>query len=187
MGRPGWFTNCHRSVPEAAGTLSAQGGSDALDRGIPEETPMKRLLAMSALALACVPVLAADVGVSIGIQQPGLYGRIDIGRVPTPPVLVYEQPVVIVPGPVAVQRRPIYLHVPPGHARDWRRYCGRYQACGQPVYFVQDRWYRDVYAPRHHDRRGPPRHWDDRRGDRHDDHPGRGHDRGHDKKHHGRD
>lgn len=139
-----------------------------------------------------VPAAAADVSVSIGVHQPGVYGRIDIGRVPTPPVVVYEQPVVIVPGPVAVQRRPIYLHVPPGHYRDWRRYCGRYQACGQPVYFVQDRWYRDSYAPPRPPRgdRGPRRDWDDRRdgprdgwrGGRDDD---RG--RGHDKRHHGRD
>lgn len=155
-------------------------------------------LALVAASLtAAAPALAADVGVSIGINQPGIYGRIDIGRVPTPPVLVYEQPVVIVPGPVAVQRRPIYLHVPPGHARDWRRYCGRYQACGQPVYFVQDRWYRDTYAPRFRHDRDRPRYDNDRRSDRRDgrddDRPGRGHGRGddrhdrHDRRHHGRD
>jgi hypothetical protein len=155
---------------------------------------MKHLFTTLALVAAAAPAFAADVGVSIGINQPGVYGRIDIGRVPTPPVLVYEQPVVIVPGPVAVQRRPIYLHVPPGHARDWRRYCGRYQACGQPVYFVQDRWYRDSYAPRYYADRERPRDWDDRRDARpgddrggRDDHPGRGHGRGHDKRHHAHD
>lgn len=42
-------------------------------------------------------------------------------------------------------RQPIYLHVPPGHAKNWRSYCGRYDACGQPVYFVRS-WYQRYYA-----------------------------------------
>jgi hypothetical protein len=104
-------------------------------------------LAMAATALTTLPALAAtDVAVSIGISQPGVYGRIDIGRVPVAPVLVYPQPVVIVPGPVAVVQRPIYMHVPPGHAKNWRKHCGAYNACGQPVYFVQDDWYVQQYG-----------------------------------------
>lgn len=157
-----------------------------------------KLIAFSLLAAAAAvagPTHAADVGVSIGINQPGFYGRVDIGRTPAPPVLVYEQPVLVAPPPVRVERRPIYLHVPPGHSRDWKRYCGRYQACGQPVYFVQDRWYRDHYArppgpygrpdKRHHGRDGDWRDGDGR-GRGHDDDrgPGRGHGRGHG---HGRD
>lgn len=116
---------------------------------------MRRVLCSAALvAAACAaPALAADVGVSIGFDQPGVYGRIDIGRVPAPPVLVYPQPIVVAPTPVAVYRQPIYLHVPPGHARNWDRHCRRYQACGQPVYFVQDGWYRDVYVPAYHGHR----------------------------------
>ena len=121
---------------------------------------MKKTLLLT-LAALCAPgaFAATDIGVSIGINQPGLYGRIDIGNVAAPPVLYYPQPVVIVQGPVAVQQRPIYLHVPPGHAKDWRRYCNRYAACGQPVYFVQDSWYRDQYEPAMRARRG-----DDQRG-----------------------
>jgi hypothetical protein len=128
---------------------------------------------------------AADIGVSISVGQPGFYGRIDIGNYPQP-VLVYPQPVIIQPAPVAVVRQPIYLHVPPGHARDWDRYCGRYAACNQPVYFVQDRWYNEVYVPQYQQRYAPVpqrkyRHDDDRRGkDKHDD-KGRGHGRGRDK------
>ncbi len=34
--------------------------------------------------LAGAPAQATDVGVSIGINQPGIYGRIDIGRFPQP-------------------------------------------------------------------------------------------------------
>ncbi len=132
-----------------------------------------RMLSAAVLALATtVPALAtAQVGVSVNISQPGLYGRIDIGDVP-PPALIYAQPIVVVPGPVAVQRRPIYLHVPPGYERNWGRYCGRYSACGQPVLFVRDDWYRE-HGPRG---RGYGRGHDDRR----DDHRGPpGHDRGH--------
>jgi hypothetical protein len=39
--------------------------------------------------------------------------------------------------------------VPPGHAKHWNKHCRKYNACGQPVYFVQDRWYQQVYVPRY--------------------------------------
>jgi hypothetical protein len=63
--------------------------------------------------------------------------------------LIYAEPVVIQPVPVGVVRQPIYLHVPPGHAKNWRKHCGKYNACGQPVYFVQENWYNNVYVPRY--------------------------------------
>jgi hypothetical protein len=143
---------------------------------------MKKIAVLALLLTAASApwsvALAADVGVSINISQPGVYGRIDIGRFPQPQVVV-QQPVVIV-RPVAVQQEPVYLWVPPGHRQNWRRYCGQYQACGVPVYFVQDRWYGEHVRPHARDR-------DDRRDDRHegrrDDEHGRGHGqgRGHDK------
>ena len=102
--------------------------------------------ALAVLAAVAVPAQAADVGVSVSVNQPGVYGRIDIGRVPSPPVLVYPQPVIIAQPAAVVQRQPIYLHVPPGHAKDWRKHCGKYNACGQPVYFVQESWYQQNYA-----------------------------------------
>ena len=106
----------------------------------------------TALALAvCVatPVFAGpNVGVSIGINQPGVYGRIDIGNFPTP-VVVYPQPVVITPAPVAVYQQPIYLYVPVAYQQNWGRYCGRYRACGQPVFFVQEQWVRERYYQEH--------------------------------------
>ena len=89
---------------------------------------------------------AADVGVSVNISQPGFYGRIDIGRVPAP-MVIYPQPVIIEQHPVTVLRQPIYLRVPPGHEKNWNKHCRGYDACGQPVYFVQDHWCREVYAP----------------------------------------
>jgi len=110
---------------------------------------MNRLLIVATLAAAATTsALAADVAVSIQVGQPGFYGRIDIVNFP-PPQLVYPEPVIIQPVPVGVVRQPIYLRVPPGHAKDWRKHCRKYNACGQPVYFVQEDWYNNVYVPRY--------------------------------------
>ena len=110
---------------------------------------MKRF-AVAALfaATASMAFAATDVGVSISVGQPGFYGRVDIGNAP-PPVLVYPQPVVIQPVRVVqtVPVQPLYLHVPPGHAKHWKKHCGKYDACSRPVYFVKDDWYNDVYVP----------------------------------------
>lgn len=106
---------------------------------------MKRLLCAAALAGVSFSVMAADVGVSVRVGEPGFYGRIDVGSAP-PPRLVYAEPVVVEQAP-GVVRQPIYLRVPPGHAKHWRKFCYRYNACGQPVYFVQDSWYTNVYVP----------------------------------------
>lgn len=133
----------------------------------------RTLLASSAFATLATlqPVQAQDIGVSIGINQPGFYGRIDIGN--TQPVLVYPQPVIIAPPAHGVRLRPIYMRVPPGHAKNWRRHCSRYSACNQPVYFVRD-------DDRRHPSQGrPDHHHDHHRYDR-DDH-GHDHDRGHGK------
>lgn len=126
---------------------------------------MKVLLALILAASAIAPAAAqTSVGVSIGINQPGVYGRINIGDIPRP-ALVLPQPVIIVPSRVAVERRPIYLYVPHDHQQDWRRHCDRYGACGQPVYFVQDQWVRERYQQEHPGwDRGRHRGWD-----KHDD------------------
>ena len=119
-------------------------------------TTIRHLLASVAFAASAsfAPAQAQDVGVSIGINQPGFYGR----------------------------QRPIYMRVPPGHAKDWRRYCSRYSACNQPVYFVRDddRRYPSQGRPDH--RHDEHRH-DDRYHDRDDRHDHRDHDRGHGKGH----
>lgn len=140
---------------------------------------MKRLSLLAAVALAAVatPALSADVGVSISIGQPGFYGQIDLGQV-APPRVIYTQPRIIERAPRGVVYEPIYLRVPPGHSRNWGKHCGRYNACGRPVYFVRDDWYNKVYVPyyrshpRNNDRndyRDHDRNWrDDDRGDRGD-------------------
>jgi hypothetical protein len=141
------------------------------------------MLTVVAVMAAALPGLALaqnrgpDVGVSVQISQPGVYGRIDIGRFPQPQVVV-AQPVII-QRPVYVQQRqelarvpePVYMWVPPGHRKNWRRYCGQYNACGVPVYFVRDDWY-DKKVKGH----GPDQHHD------HDDGPGKGRGRGHDRR-----
>jgi hypothetical protein len=119
-------------------------------------------LALTSLMASALPAQAADVGVSIGISQPGVYGRIDIGRFPQPAVVV-QQPVVITRAPQVVVE-PVYLWVPPGHQKHWRQHCARYNACGVPVYFVQERWYHD---------HGPGREWaEGRRGEHRGEHRG---------------
>lgn len=97
------------------------------------------------------------VGVTIsGEIRPGVYGRVDIGNAPPPPVF-YPQPVLVVRQPVAVVA-PVYMHVPPGHAKNWSKHCHKYAACGTPVYFVKSAEYEPGYR-----------------------HPGKGHAKGHGK------
>lgn len=140
------------------------------------------IAAAVATALFSTPLFAADVGVSVSIGQPGFYGQLDLGGHP-PPRVLYRQPRVIERG--YIERDPIYLRVPPGHARNWRRHCHEYDACGERVYFVQDGWYNNTYAPRYreqHRDRGDDRH-EYRRHDRRDDRgdnrrDGNNHDRG---------
>lgn len=71
---------------------------------------MKKVMLACAFALAGTGALA-QTSISIGINQPGVYGRINIGDVPRP-ALVYAQPVVITQPPVHIDRRPIYMYVP---------------------------------------------------------------------------
>lgn len=104
---------------------------------------IRTFLAAASLSLAGLHAAAGEpvVQVSVGGQiSPGVYGRVDFGNAPPPPV-VYAQPMVVVrqPQPVAVQ--PVYLHVPPGHAKKWSKHCHRYNACAQPVYFVRSAEY----------------------------------------------
>jgi hypothetical protein len=133
---------------------------------------MNKTILASLLAVAAIGPAAAqtNVGVSINVRQPGVYGRIDIGDVPRP-ALVLPQPVIIAPVPQYVaQRRPIYLYVPPAHQQNWRRYCGHYSACDQPVFFVRDDWVRERYERAHPGWNNGHRHGPDH----HDDH-GHGH------------
>ncbi len=144
---------------------------------------MKNIMIAAALGAATLaswtaPALAVNVDVSVNIGQPGYYGPIDIrdfGR----PRVIYSEPRII--HRVAVEREPVYLHVPPGHAKNWRKHCRKYNACADRVYFVQDGWYDREYVPRyqakhhnrheerHEDRDDRKEHREDQRDDRHGD------------------
>ena len=134
---------------------------------------MIRFLILSALCAAAMPLAQAQ-NVSFnatisGQVVPGVYGQVAIGNGPPPPV-VYAQPVIVQPSPVvvgAVPVEPIYLHVPPGHAKNWRKHCHEYHACERPVYFVKSAEYERGYRPARDHEHG--HHEDDR-----DDH-GHGH------------
>jgi len=151
---------------------------------------MKRILIVAAVVAASIStrVLADEVGVSIGIGQPGFYGRLDVGDFPQPQV-IYTQPMIIERGTMV--RPAIYLHVPPNHARHWKRHCGEYSACGERVFFVQDKWYNREYAPRyqeqhrvrqdvHQESRHNERRNEDR-GNSRNDHRGNGEEHGRDR------
>ncbi len=96
---------------------------------------MKRILiAMMIILVAATAANASDVGVSVSIGQPGFY--LNIGNFPPP--VVYAHPVVVRPAPARVVYQPVYVHVPPGHAKHWQR-----SHYGHPVYYRHDgRYYR---------------------------------------------
>jgi hypothetical protein len=110
-----------------------------------------KLISRLALAAACGAALspaafAADVGVSVSVNQPGFYGRIDINQPPPPAAVIYPQPVIIAQPAVQVVQQPVYLRVPPGHEKHWSKHCHKYNACGVPVYFIRDTYYQQHYV-----------------------------------------
>jgi|ERR1700730_4739254 len=134
------------------------------------------MVSMAVIALAGARVArAGDLGIQIilsGQVAPGIYGQVQIGN-NSPPPLVYAQPMLIVPQEAPPP--PVYLHVPPGHARNWRRYCREYNACNRPVYFVRSAEYEPDYERRRYD--------DEHRHERDDEHRHERdgeHDHGHD-------
>ena len=107
-------------------------------------------LAAASASTVTAPALAADVGVSVTIGQPGFYGRLDTTNYP-PPRVIYREPIVV--ERTTVESPPVYLRVPPGHAKHWAKHCGKYNACGERAYFVEDRWYNREYVPRYREHR----------------------------------
>jgi hypothetical protein len=130
--------------------------------------------ALATLALGATSVAYADVDISVAIHgeiAPGVYGRVDLGGQPPPP-LVYARPVIIEqPPPHVVVAEPLYLHVPPEHARAWRLHCREYHACNRQVYFVKSREYEPGYirAKEHERYEQHLRHEEERREERHEE------------------
>lgn len=83
---------------------------------------MKKMAAMAVFLICSLGTSAANAGagVSIDIGQPGFYGRLDIGNYPHPQV-ISPRPIIVRPG--YGRHEPIYLRVPPGHVKHWKRYC----------------------------------------------------------------
>ena len=159
---------------------------------------MKKLLIAALLVSASAGAMAQNLSLQLG--QTGYYGSIDLGNLNRPPV-IYQQPMIIQQMPQYRNAPPIYMRVPPGHAKKWSKHCAAYNACGRPVYFVQDSWYSNTYAPHYRkthggkhdddrnfrldDRRGNDYRYDDKRDkhedkrdkheDKYDKHEGKGH------------
>jgi hypothetical protein len=139
-----------------------------------------RLISVVALLLAGAGICrAGDLNIHVilsGEVAPGVYGQVQLGS-ERPPPLVYAEPMLVVPQ--RVPPPPVYLHVPPGHAKNWRKHCQEYNACNRPVYFVRSQEYEPGYvrrdADRDHGHDHDHDHDHDRDHDRDHDH-GRGHD-----------
>lgn len=145
-------------------------------------TTIRHLAAGAAAALLLAAAGGAHaqayVNATVGGElAPGVYGRINIGNAPPPP-LIYGEPVIIHRPAVVLPRSPIYMYVPPGHAKHWGKHCARYNACNQPVYFVQEPPPRRGHGHGYHASRGRD---DDRRWDDNHRHGGGKHDRGDDR------
>jgi hypothetical protein len=136
-------------------------------------------LSLAFSALASLPVLADDdLGINVVLEgevAPGVYGRVELGN-DSHPDIYYPQPVVIVKDTKYAKYRPVYLHVPPGHAKNWSKHCKHYNACERPVYFVKSVEYEESYQ-REHD------HDHDHDHDQHDNKKSNGKEKGKGNKH----
>jgi len=120
-------------------------------RSVSRKTLYASGLALATLAtILCVTALFAQAGESASMGDADFYGRIDLGGAPQP--LVVNREPILVERPWAAGDA-IYLRVRPGQAEHWSQHCQKYFACDDPVYFVRDDWYSDVYAPQYRQRR----------------------------------
>jgi hypothetical protein len=104
-----------------------------------------------ALAVGAVALAALGAAASAHAQQdaayrnvtaggplrPGVYGRIVPKTKAPPPPLIYQRPVIASAVFVPAQVTPVYLYVPPGQVRHWKKNCARWKACDQAVLFVR--------------------------------------------------
>ena len=144
---------------------------------------MTGFIALSALTGGAAQAATSYANATVeGALAPGVYGRIEIGNAPPPP-LVYVQPVIIQRAPMLVEQQPLYLHVPPGHAKKWSKHCARYNACNRPVYFVRVLGDDDFERRKGKDKHGYQDDWQRGHDDDHDKGHGKGHGKGkgHDK------
>ena len=110
-----------------------------------------RNVAIGTLAIVTAASLASAAGTEAravikGPVTPGVYGRVDVANKPLP-ALVYEQAMFVERPDTAGRVEPVYFHVPPEHAKHWKKYCNQYQACDRPVFFVKSAEYEPGYEP----------------------------------------
>ena len=108
-------------------------------------------LLLSLSALPGLPAMADDLGINVileGEVAPGVYGRVELGN-DSRPDIYYREPMIIVSDSKYARSRPVYLHVPPGHAKNWGKHCSKYRACDRPVYFVRSVEYDEHYSDDH--------------------------------------
>jgi hypothetical protein len=115
-----------------------------------------RFLPLALLGMLLASPAMAQVGFTIQLGQPNYYGGLNLQGYPNPQ-FYNSSPILIQPTGVGYGQS-VYLRVPPDQRQNWRNYCGRYNACNQRVYFVQDNWYDSVYAPRYRKSKGGPCH-----------------------------
>jgi len=113
---------------------------------------MKPILLIPFLAFLGTPALQAQAPININLGEPGYYGPIVIDDSYPKPRLMFSDPRVL--DEAHRTGRPLYLHIPPGHAKDWEKHCKHYDACDQPAYFVEESWYSDEYVPAYQKHRG---------------------------------
>jgi hypothetical protein len=116
-----------------------------------EESNVKRSLLGLIAVMSAGPALA-DVSATVAVSQPGFYGQITIGDLR--PAVIFAEPVWIARPAKVVYVEPVYLRIPPGHEKNWGKHCGKYGACGRPVYFVREDWYQNTYVPHHRGKGG---------------------------------
>lgn len=125
-------------------------------------------LLMSFGILASLTAQADDLGINVVLESevaPGVYGRVELGN-GSRPAVYYPQPVVIVQDSRHSKYKPVHLHVPPGHAKNWGKHCHKYHACERPVYFIKSVEYEESYQ-RDHDHK---KHKGKEKGKKHDKH-----------------
>jgi hypothetical protein len=108
-----------------------------------QQEPMQQAPMQQQMQQAPMPAAGAPIG------DPGYYGQVDLVN-NTPPPLIYSTPMVVQPAPPGVYYPPVYLRVPPMYYQNWPQYCGFYNACFYPVFFVQEGWYMNIYSPWYH-------------------------------------
>jgi hypothetical protein len=120
-----------------------------------------RNVAIAAIAIVTTAPLASAAdkdasAVIVGPVTPGVYGRVEVASKPLP-ALVYEQAMFVERPATAGRVEPLYFHVPPEHAKNWKKHCDKYQACDHPVFFVKSAEYDPGYEPPKPDKAGNKR------------------------------